>query len=598
MDGMNGLGSASGSGSLDPAEPSPVRNSPKDNPVHNIAKVRIVNTEYHDYDQRGVVSRWTSKLTAPISWATGVFNKQTILRGALGKWDESRALEKKMALQDLGGVNLTLVSPTGCEVDAVHLDSKAFFDTIENSGGEFKHVKVEFHDDSPLKSLRTVELDISDSEGKPVGQVLAFELPETTPIRDAKMVSNKIDPLATLVRNPETGKLYVIKEDQIQVVNRSKSEMKYKENEIPTLGFGTIQVKPNDRPTPFDQPFTLIAFDKNSPDTEFFKENISKIAGGGKSSHMFVDVGDKSYFLPITENGRFQSMLNPEQLGAHADLTMSSLLLNRDRSPGTIVITQDQTSKFEQAGAEFIAFLMEGINVMAYNTAGKGLSEGPATQANINASLEAAYQYVAQDCKVPDDKIIAKGTCFGGGPSAWLAKQHPEIGVMLDQNPSNFWDVAIRAANEVVAASQELVDDLAEKTGVGEQSYLASGVKAIVGMFKDNYAVQAVAQTVFAGYDVAEDLKYNHGHKLINIDVPNTAGRGGDDLVPESHPYEMAASIVMNATDPDKVNKLSIAPGAKHITGWWLTEESRLTVHDFLDRTGLAPPPFKEESQE
>lgn len=591
MDGLKGA-SAGGANFPDPIDPQFVGGPPKDNPVHNVAKERMVHIEFHDYDQRGVVSRWTSKLTAPLSWTTGMFNKQTILRGALGKWDESRALEKKMAMQDLGGVNLTLASSTGCDVDAVHLDSQAFFSTIEQSGGDFKVAEMKFHDDSPLKSLKTVELEISDSEGKQIGQVLAYEMAETTPEQDAKMASIRIDPLATLVRSSETGKLYIIKEDQIQVVNRSKPKMEYAENKIPTLSFNTMQVKPTDLPTPFDKPFKLISFDKNSPDTEFFKENISKIAGGGKSSHMFVDVGEKTYFLPITENGRFQAMMNPDQLGAHADLTMNSVPLNKDRSPGTIIITQDQTSKFEQAGAEFIAFLMEGVNVMAYNTAGKGLSEGPATQANINASLEAAYTYVSQECKVPDEKIIAKGTCFGGGPSAWLAKQHPEIGVMLDQNPSNFWDVAIKAANEVVNASQEYVDELAKKTGVGEESYLASGVKAVVGMFKDNFAVQAVAQTVFAGYNVAEDLKYNHGHKLINIDVPNTANRGGDDLVPVSHPYEMAASVVMNATDPDKINKLSIAPGAKHITGWWLTDESRLTVQAFLDQTKLAPPPF------
>lgn len=407
-----------GVNSPDPINPQPVAGHPKDNPVHNVARERIVDIESRDYDQRGVVSRWTSKLTAPLSWTTGMFNKQTILRGALGKWDESRALEKKMAMQDLGGVNLTLTSPTGCEVDAVHLDSQAFFSTIEQSGGDFKVAKMKFHDDSPLKSLKTVELDISDSEGKQIGQVLAYEMAETTPEPDAKMASIRIDPLATLVRSSETGKLYVIKEDQIQVVNRSKPKMEYAENKIPTLSFNTMQVKPTDLPTPFDQSFKLISFDKNSPDTEFLsKENISKIAGGGKSSHMFVDVREKTYFIPITENGRFQSMMNPDQLGRHADLTMDSVPLNKDRSPGTIIITQDQTSKFEQAGAEFIAFLMEGVNVMAYNTAGKGLSEGPATQANINASLEAAYTFVSQDCKVPDEKIIAKEPALAAVPA-------------------------------------------------------------------------------------------------------------------------------------------------------------------------------------
>lgn len=78
------------------------------------------------------------------------------------------------------------------------------------------------------------------------------------------------------------------------------------------------------------------------------------------------------------------------------------------------------------------AFQANGMSIFAYDYQGYGLSEGRPSEHNTYADIEAAYQYLTQELKVPSEKIIAFGRSLGGGPTCELAVNHPLAGVVLE----------------------------------------------------------------------------------------------------------------------------------------------------------------------
>ena len=102
---------------------------------------------------------------------------------------------------------------------------------------------------------------------------------------------------------------------------------------------------------------------------------------------------------------------------------------------------------------------------------------------------------------------------------------------------------------------------------------------------RQNSVISRIAHTIFSGYNVPENLKYNKGNKLLHINVEDEWGYGGDFVVPKQHP-EMMIDAISNMEKGREV-RLSFNPGASHVTNWWFGKESSQAVLDFLDKTGL-----------
>ncbi|MBS0655372.1 MAG: hypothetical protein JSR46_06335 [Verrucomicrobia bacterium] len=180
---------------------------------------------------------------------------------------------------------------------------------------------------------------------------------------------------------------------------------------------------------------------------------------------------------------------------------------------------------------------------------------------NINASIEACYHYLREVKNLPDEKILAKGLCFGAAATAWLGRKYPHINLMLDQSPANFRDLVPRAVNV-------LADHLfpKEKKPESLQDHFYS---CIANLLRDNCVIQGIAVAIFKGYNVAEDLSYNEGHKLLHIAIPHTRDKemmGGDELIPEHHP-----ALLFNAAKELKEKELylTINPAGHHGERWW-----------------------------
>lgn len=66
-----------------------------------------------------------------------------------------------------------------------------------------------------------------------------------------------------------------------------------------------------------------------------------------------------------------------------------------------------------------------GVNVLAYDYTGYGLAygEGPPSEENCYADIDAAYKYLRETLKVPAQNIVLYGRSLGSGPSCYLASR-------------------------------------------------------------------------------------------------------------------------------------------------------------------------------
>ncbi len=104
--------------------------------------------------------------------------------------------------------------------------------------------------------------------------------------------------------------------------------------------------------------------------------------------------------------------------------------------------TAQYTILFSHGNAEDIGtaepFLKEiqkaGFAVMAYDYRGYGTSEGTPSEENSYQDIEAAYNYLAKDLKIPPEKIIIHGRSLGGAVSIDLAARKKCGGLIVESS--------------------------------------------------------------------------------------------------------------------------------------------------------------------
>ncbi len=496
----------------------------------------------------------------------GFFNAHTIMTGASKQWDRERlSVGKHALLAKVGAEHVQLTSRTVCKVDGHFLNAATFIQRLEEMGGKRSLVEFEVQDPS-FYSGKKCHLEI---DGEFPIEMQEIVLTEEQQVRSKygvllieEHIAQTVGQNIRIVKNPETGKYYALNQESFSRLS-SLEGVDFKGN------FKKGAIKESSQTTsllPEKKDFPIIKFEKNSSQ---WKEALKMLEEMKieKTPWTTIEKDDALYLVPIQHRGKLE--LGIEKKGCVLKEKPASLSAESDER-GTVLLTMNQSDVYEQYPHEMLTFLLEGLNVMVYNNPGKGLSTGAADRENINASIEASYQYLKSK-GISDEKILAKGQCFGGAPTAWLGREHPNINIMLDQNPANFYDVAMKRVN-----------DVAESLMAEERNAFT---KWIGKMLKDNFIINGIAKAALGGYDVAGDLAYNKGHKLLNINPPDAKGIGGDQLVPTHHPEMMIDAIQDN---PGKVTTLSMNPGASHVTDWWVGYESQDTVIQFLHRTELS----------
>jgi abhydrolase domain-containing protein 17 len=73
-----------------------------------------------------------------------------------------------------------------------------------------------------------------------------------------------------------------------------------------------------------------------------------------------------------------------------------------------------------------------GFSVFAYDYHGYGISEGSPNEGNVYQDIQAAFQYLTQNLKIPASQIIIYGRSVGSGPSVDLASREKVAGLILE----------------------------------------------------------------------------------------------------------------------------------------------------------------------
>ncbi len=77
-------------------------------------------------------------------------------------------------------------------------------------------------------------------------------------------------------------------------------------------------------------------------------------------------------------------------------------------------------------------FVKNGFAVLVYDYRGYGTSEGSPTEENAYRDIDAAYEYLTEELKIPPEKIIAHGRSLGGAVAIDLAARKKIGGLIVE----------------------------------------------------------------------------------------------------------------------------------------------------------------------
>ncbi|MBS0655020.1 MAG: alpha/beta hydrolase, partial [Verrucomicrobia bacterium] len=185
--------------------------------------------------------------------------------------------------------------------------------------------------------------------------------------------------------------------------------------------------------------------------------------------------------------------------------------ISKESKGGTVILSQGLGGVYEQYKDEATAFLLQGMDVVLFNYRGTGLSKGVPSDKKYEEDLETVYQFTKKHTCQEDSKILFKGLCFGGGPSAHAAGKHHDTNLFLDQAFSSFRGLVEEQVNKILS---EDVEDLRTRFGPEVTPQFISKVKE---WLPQNMApiVAKCAVILAPDFEVAENLAKNRGKKAL-----------------------------------------------------------------------------------
>jgi uncharacterized protein len=103
-----------------------------------------------------------------------------------------------------------------------------------------------------------------------------------------------------------------------------------------------------------------------------------------------------------------------------------------------------------------------GLNVLLYDYRGYGKSEGAPDEKGLYADVQAAYDFVVNDKKIPVGEIVAYGESLGGPVASHLAANNDVKALILDSTFTNLKAMARLRAPLLVELVQSKFDTLAD----------------------------------------------------------------------------------------------------------------------------------------
>lgn len=120
------------------------------------------------------------------------------------------------------------------------------------------------------------------------------------------------------------------------------------------------------------------------------------------------------------------------KLATESGEKISATYLKNPEAEFTILFSHGNAEDIGTA-ATFLSELQNaGFSVFAYDYRGYGTSEGKPSEQNSYQDIEAAYNYLTGELKIPAEKIILLGRSLGGAVSIDLAARKPCGGLIAE----------------------------------------------------------------------------------------------------------------------------------------------------------------------
>jgi fermentation-respiration switch protein FrsA (DUF1100 family) len=132
------------------------------------------------------------------------------------------------------------------------------------------------------------------------------------------------------------------------------------------------------------------------------------------------------------------------QLTARDGTRLHAWFVPAPTARGTLLFSHGNAGNIAHRLDSISLFHSLGLNVLIFDYRGYGESEGKPSEKGTYLDVQAAWDYLLEERRVPPEEIIIFGRSLGAAIAAELASQHPSAGVILE---SAFTSVPDKAAS-------------------------------------------------------------------------------------------------------------------------------------------------------
>jgi fermentation-respiration switch protein FrsA (DUF1100 family) len=144
---------------------------------------------------------------------------------------------------------------------------------------------------------------------------------------------------------------------------------------------------------------------------------------------------------PVTYNDTRQIL----KLSTVGGEQVSAIFLPNERSAFTILYSHGNAEDLGTVRYKLEALRQMGYSVLGYDYEGYGTSQGKPSEGAAYRDIDAAYEYLTGEQRVPADRVIAYGWSLGGAVAADLAARKPLAGLILESTFVSAYRVMTRA---------------------------------------------------------------------------------------------------------------------------------------------------------
>jgi fermentation-respiration switch protein FrsA (DUF1100 family) len=123
---------------------------------------------------------------------------------------------------------------------------------------------------------------------------------------------------------------------------------------------------------------------------------------------------------------------------------LSAWFIPREGARGTVLFCHGNAGNISHRLHVIGMFHGLGFAVLIFDYRGYGASQGSPTERGTYLDAEAAWNWLANERKVPPQKIVLFGESLGGAVASWLAKEHTPGALVLQSTFTSLPDIGAR----------------------------------------------------------------------------------------------------------------------------------------------------------